>query len=198
MKVESLRVDRIFSNAEAKLVGRPPTLAKLSREEIVWIVSDYFVKEEARAEVWAEQELPKFSEGEKGDALDTMKIDSAALSGSPIYPPDDGSFFLDRFLDGEGSDLGIEKGSEDYHQLLPLFRRAKTEHLRRTIDRAEGRNPQPTDSSFAHLHGQTLLSPPPRQTVAFGKFLDDFMEYQRKEHTETTPECLPNAGSGTS
>ena len=187
VKPESMRVDRLFGDAETRLKGAKPAPAKLSREEIAWAVSDWFVKSEARSEEWANQRVPCLDDREKEDVLEALKGDSAALAEKPGVLPDDGSGELDAFLNGEGFHLGIEKGSEDYHRLLPLFRQAHAENIRRTIDRILGERPKHYDPRLAELNAHTRLPPAPRQMVALGKFLDGFMEYQRRAHSETTP-----------
>ena len=103
VKVESLRVDRIFANAEAKIAGRTPTPAKLSREEIAWTVADFFVKEEARAETWEDRELSSLRPADKDAMLQTLREDSAVYSGSQHHAPEDASNILDDFLATEGA-----------------------------------------------------------------------------------------------
>ena len=184
VKPESMRVDRLFMEAELKLKGGKPTPAKFFREEISWFVSDWFVKEEARSEEWRNRELPVLSEEERGNVLDGLKAESGALGIDPQY---DGSLNLDQFLNGDGLHLGIEKGSEDYKRLLPLFRQAKSELLAREIDRVLGERQTLYSPQFKDFHANTILPASPRRTVAFGRFLDDFMAYQRRVHSETTP-----------
>ena len=188
VKVESLKTDRLFASAEAKIAGTKPTPPKLSREEIAWAVADFFVKEEARAETWEDnRELSSLSPVEKELVLQTLREDSAAFGGSDAYGPVNASSALDDFLASEGAALGVVKGSEDYRLLLPLFTRAKAEQILRTIDRVEGRPPGQHDSRFALLNSHTPPPPLPRQTIQFGKFLDGFMAYQREAHAQTTP-----------
>ncbi len=187
VKPESMRVDRLFLEAEAKLKGAKPSPAKLSREELVWVVSDWFIKQEASNADWSEHELPRLNQPEKANILDSLVGDNAALNGASVYEADNGSVYLDAFLSGEGLHLGIEKGSEDYVRLLSLFRQGQAETVSRTIDRIRGDSLKSYNPQFAGLHANTILAPAPRQTVALGKFLDDFMAYQRRVHSETTP-----------
>ena len=93
VKPESMRVDRRFMEAEAKLKGTKPAPAKLSREEIVWFVSDWFIKEEARNAEWSERTLPCLTEPEKAGILGSLIIDNASLNGASAYGADDGSVY---------------------------------------------------------------------------------------------------------
>ncbi len=189
VKVESIRVDILFRDARAMLTPQTPAPARLSQDEMIWLVSDWLVKEECRAEEWTERELPALAPLEKEDIADSLKCDAAVLTKSPAFAcyDDDGSTELDALLSGDGKRWNIEKGSEDYAKLLPLMRRAKVETLCRTIDRIEGRKFHAHDARLEDVHSHTQLPPPPRQTMLLGKFLDDFMDYQRRAHTETTP-----------
>lgn len=202
VKPESMRVDRLFAEAEAKLKGETPRAPiERSLEELRLITSDWFIKEEARAARWAASELPRLDELEKDNLVDILKTDNAVLNGCPEYSPIDGNQYLDDFLNEDGRHLGIQKGSEDYNLILPLFRQAKAENLARLIDLILGNRPKRYDKDFSDLHAFTPLLPSPsspapvpaaspsssHQTLAFGKFLDDFMDYQREVHTETTP-----------
>ena len=178
VKVESIRVDIVFGDARAKLTPHTPAPARLSREEMIWLVSDWLVKEEFRTEEWTERELPALAPLEKEDMADNLKCDAAVLTKSPAFAcyDDDGSAELDALLSEDGKRWNIEKGSEDYVKLLPFFRRAKLEALSRTIDRIEGRAFHAHDARFADIHAHSQLPAPPRQTMLLGKFLDDFMD----------------------
>ncbi len=185
VKPASMRVDRLVMEAEAKLEGTKPAPSKLSREEISWIVADWFIKQEAVSEEWKREGLPKLDEEQRGNYVETLKVDCSALAPDPSCIPDDGSDQLDAFLTGEGLHWGIQKGSEDYKRLLPLFEQAQEESLVRTIYRVLGKAPNPHNPWLAKLHANTILPPAPRQTVAFGKFLDDFMDFQRTAYPKT-------------
>jgi len=91
VKPASMRVDRLITEAEAKLEGAKPAPSKVSREEIVWFVSDWFIKEEARNAEWSERTLPRLSEPEKAGMLGSLIIDNASLNGASAYGADDGS-----------------------------------------------------------------------------------------------------------
>lgn len=107
------------------------------------------------------------------------------MNGASAYGADDGSVYLDAYLSGDGLHLGIEKGSDDYNRLLPLFRQGQAETLSRTIDRIQGESLKAYNPQFAGYYANTILPPTPRQTVAFGKFLDDFMDFQRRAYPKT-------------
>ena len=161
VKPESMRVDRLFAEAEAKLKGETPTPAKLSREELAWVVADWFVKQEAASEQWVEDEGATLGYSERKDIAEDLRTDCTVLNGNPDYDGDGGREYLLGFLQGEGAHLGIEPGSEDFKRLLPLFRKAVSENLMRQADRVLERPQRPYDPRFADYHASTLLPPPP-------------------------------------
>jgi len=189
VKVESLAVDRIFAAAEAKLAGSKAVEQKLSREEITWILADYVVKSDHESEEWINEAIENSTPVELRDismdlAEDAMALDSYT-KGSPPTETDDGCDILDNYLQSEGKRWGIEPDTENYRTLLREFRRARVEILNRSIDRLRGRKPVRRD--FEEYSARSILPPPPQQQIAFGKYLDEFMEYQRASHAETTP-----------
>ena len=106
---ELMAVNKIFRAARARLTPQPP--ARLTREEIIWLVSDWLVKEESRTEEWAESELPAFEQFEKENIADSLKCDAAILTKSPAFAcyDDDGSTELDGLLSGDGKTWASKK-----------------------------------------------------------------------------------------
>lgn len=192
VKGESIGVDVLFRNAWEKAEPKPPAPAKLSREEILWLVSDWFIKEEERADEWGELGLPKLTENQRETVKDNLISDSSVLGNHPAFACYDGDALAAAELESlltcsEGKRWGVERNSEDFAKLLRLFKRAKLESLSRAVDRVEGRKVETNDPHFANLHAGTQLTPPPRPTMLLGKFLDDFMDYQQRAHAKTTP-----------
>jgi len=53
VKIESLKVDRVFSDAERKLDGKQPNpSSNVSQDEMVWWTSKFFVGLQRRDQVW--------------------------------------------------------------------------------------------------------------------------------------------------
>jgi len=185
LKVESLKVDREFSLAEEKKTGRKAVGPELSQELVAWLTSKYFVQleqerslHEAQSEDWTEQERQEVADTRKEDLM-TLQIDSVDHARKNTR-------FLDAFLEREMPDLAMNKESADYRRLLNMFRRATEESGARYIHHLE-RKPA-LRREFGILDAHSLLpSRPEQHRTPFGKFLDEFMDYQAKTHADTTP-----------
>jgi integrase len=164
-------------------------------------MSDWFVKREAESEEWAARDLKVVQPDVASEIAQGLREDAQVFCGSPSYDPSETQTAivreLDDFLATEGKRWGIERGSEDYNRLVPLFRDYKAEAMARTIERIEnhlegerlmnGGRPSVRPSrerAFPDLTATTLLRDMPRPTMLLGKFLDDFMAYQKKAHSE--------------
>jgi hypothetical protein len=201
VKIESLKADRRFENAERQINAQKPAPRRMSRDELAWLMSDWFVKREAESEEWAASELKQVEADAASEMAQALREDAQVISGSPHYDPNDSQNLalseLDEFLATEGRRWGIERGSEDYARLVPMFRDFKAEVMARTIERIENhleeervkqggrsRLRSPREQAFPHLTSHSLLPHMSRPTMLLGKFLDDFMDYQNKAHTE--------------
>jgi integrase len=189
VKIESLRVDREFEAAEAELKRLKPPEKKLSREELLWIVKDFVVKQDQDSLTWTGKALEDFSPLEISATADDLINDAVALDSfsknSHPLETDNGARYLDIYLRGEGKRWGIVPDSDDYTFLLREFRKAKVEILNRSIDRLHERRPIKRD--FDQCSADTILPPPPHQNISLGEYLIEFMEYQKNAHSQNTP-----------
>jgi len=189
VKIESLRVDREFEAAEAELKRLKPPEKKLSREELLWIVKDFVVKQDQDSLTWTGKALEDFSPLEISATADDLINDAVALDSfsknSHPLETDDGARYLDTYLRGEGKRWGIVPDSDDYTFLLREFRKAKVEILNRSIDRLHERRPIKRD--FEQYSADTILPPPPHQNITLGKLIVEFMKYQKSAHAQNTP-----------
>jgi hypothetical protein len=81
--------------------------------------------------------------------------------------------------------LNISKGSPAYNSLYARLKQAVSENLSRTIDALQGNISEP--GHFGNIGPDSVLPPLPGKQILLGSFLDNFMEYQRERHAETTP-----------
>ena len=141
VKIESLKADRRFENAECQLKVPKAAPRQLSREEVAWLMSDWFVKRDAESQEWAASDLKQIEEATAINMVQTLREDAQVLAGSPHYDPKDSAKLarceFDAFLAGDGQRWSIEKGSEDYDRLLAMFLPYKAEAMARTIERIE-------------------------------------------------------------
>ncbi len=187
VKIESLRVDREFSEAEAKAKGKSAPDRKMSREELAWIVADFVVKSDHDSVVWTEKAREELSDSELRDIADDLATDAEAYDSfsksSHSLETSDGAGFLDEYLRNEGARWEIVPGSDDYKYLLREIRRAKVEVLNRSIDRLHGKRVVKRD--FQEYDANSRATPTPRQNISLGKLLDVFMENKKLNSTET-------------
>jgi integrase len=184
VKIESIKVDSDFAKAEKKLKGGGQCI-DMSRDEMNWLVSKFFVELEAKTDFEVHTELDDLSPARRRDYADVLIDDIGAMNGSPVYSQFDYTDILDSFLKENGLEQGVEKGSEAYKRLWSLFLRAASENKHRLIDRLLHGRSIPRD--FQNLNGQSFLPPPPKQQVLLGKYLDDYMAAKREVHGDTTP-----------
>jgi len=189
VKIESLRVDREFAEAEARLKGMNPPQRKLSGEEVAWIFADFFVKADRDLMTWTEKAQEELPPNEINCIADDLIVDAIALDSfskdSHPHESDDGARFLDAYLRGEGKRWGILRDSEDYKLLLRKFRQGQVEISNRSIDKLLGKHGR--GKQFAEFSPHTILPPPPHQNILLGKYLIEFMEYQKSAHAQNTP-----------
>jgi hypothetical protein len=170
VRLESLRVHADFENERAKLRtskseraklgaeqgSRPQPLSVISTREAYDIVFRYFRALEKMSEDWWESETRKFDEMELADALDYLRIDEVALTGgNQHYEEDDGTHYLNLFLREQR--IACPTDSAAYETLRPLFRRARLENTRRTMDRIERREVFVHDQLFHEVFAHTEL-----------------------------------------
>ena len=136
-------------------------LRELSQREALNLVSRYLVDLEKTSEKWWEEEGDKFDAEDREISLDNLRIDETVYrGGNEHHRGEDGSADLDIFLKAEG--LHCEKDSPAYQKLRPLFRLARLENIKRTIDRvsfngAQSHQPIFRDV-FAHRHIASSIS----------------------------------------
>jgi len=197
VKFESIRVDQLFKDAEARLRGLAP---KYSHNDLQFIVAEWFVAQDAKEERWAGSKLPHLDPTTYADIMDTLKGDIASSGTLCPESEEDASFYLDQYLQGEGKKWGIQKESEDYSRLVPLFRRARSELFTRQLNRMETGTSSvgSFDPAFAHLHSTTILqSPAPaqatetasRKNATLGELLEDFSHFQKENRSAVTPKA---------
>ena len=79
VKIESLRVDGELEAAEAELKRLKPPEKKLSREELLWIVKDFVVKQDQDSLSWTAKALEDLSPLEISATADDLINDAVAF-----------------------------------------------------------------------------------------------------------------------
>ncbi|HEV2805983.1 MAG TPA: site-specific integrase [Chthoniobacterales bacterium] len=175
VRFESLQLDALFNRERAKLRRDDvPSrqLRSISRQEAHSLVFQWFAGLEEMSEEWWENEGRNLSDIR--ETLDTLRIDAAALQGgTPNYQEDDGSFDLDAFLKGNPA-INCPKDSAAYQQLRPLFRRARLENTRRTMDRVTHKTIATHDPIFRDTFAHTPARVG-REIVTLGEMLERFI-----------------------
>lgn len=173
VRFESLQLDAVFERERAKLRGTsaaPKQIDSISKQEAHDLVFQWFIELEEMSETWWE------NEGRNMDAiaetLDVLRVDAAALQGSPNYREDDGSGDLDAFLKAHPA-ISCPKDSAAYRQLRPLFRRARLENTLRTMDRVSRKTIANHDPIFREIFSHTP-APNRREIVTLGEMLQRF------------------------
>ncbi len=175
VRFESLQLDALFDRERAKLRGADLSskqLRSISRQEAHDLVFRWFIELEELSEDWWENEGRNLSDIR--ETLDTLRMDAAALQGgTPNYQEDDGSFDLDAFLKGNPA-IVCPKDSAAYQQLRPLFRRARLENTRRTMDRITCKTIATHDPIFRETFAHTPARVG-REIVTLGEMLERFI-----------------------
>lgn len=167
----------------------PPKLSDLSDREVHDIVCRFFVGLEKNSEEWCE-DARDFSEEQRADLLDNLRIDESAYVGAGAhYLPDDGSKDLENFLKREGIDC--PQDSPAFRKLRPLFRRARVENLGRAIDRVEFKTVREREQYFRGMGAHSPIEPV-RTAITLGELLQRhrkmLVDTQRADVTRRTYE----------
>jgi hypothetical protein len=174
VRFESLQLDAVFDRERAKLRGTKPVphqVHSISKQEAHDLVFRWFIELEEISESWWENEGRHMDA--IGETLDILRVDAAALQGSPNYCEDDGSADLDAFLRSRPT-IHCPKDSVAYRQLRPLFRRARLENTLRTMDRVTHKSIASHDPIFREIFAHTQ-APGRREIVTLGEMLERFL-----------------------
>jgi len=190
VKIESVRVDALFAAAEVKLNARVAPVHDLSDEEINSWVRKYFINLERESRRMIENDVESIADQwtrqqTAEQIADNLLTDGLILCNARGYEDADSHWIVDNFLAGEGAHLNISKGSPAYNSLFARLKQAVSENLSRTIDTLQGKVVKPRD--FRDLGPDSIVPPLPGNQILLGSFLDNFMDYQRRRHAETTP-----------
>ena len=181
VRFEAFRLEGEFAEKrrEMKIAKRastpPPVLSELSDREACDIVIRFFVGLEKISEEWSEKDVSEFGEEDREQSLDALRADEVVFSGgSRHYQADDGSEDLMNFLKQEG--IEIPSGSPAFRKLCPLFRKARLESTRRTMDRVENKTVRPREPLFQEVFAHSD-APPARQIVTLGAMLKKYAQW---------------------
>ena len=173
VRFESLKLDALFDAEREKLNAEKTKAASLrkrtefSDRELHNIVSRFFVAIEQDSENWWQTKGRKLRDDELDEVRDTFETDlTVCKGGSPQYMEHDGdaSNSVAGFLEEEG--LEIPRDSSAFKKLAALFRQAKVENLRRSIDRLSRGSAKAHDAVFRELFAHTPVSRIQRVTLS--------------------------------
>jgi integrase len=175
-----------MAEARRKLSERANALPP-SDEELYYLATAWFIKEERDAEKRHSVELSGTSESRIEAEIETLIGDAAA------YTADEEALsqatlksLTDTFLKAR-PELAIEPGSPAYKQLGALLKRAKVESLNRSIERLGVRLKGKADSAFTPFNAHSQPPEPPKNRTTLKQLTDEFMAYQVKNRSENTP-----------
>jgi hypothetical protein len=174
VRFESLQLDAVFDRERAKLRGADlpsKEIRSISRREAHDLVFRWFIELEELSDEWWENEGRNLSD--INEVLGILRVDAAALQGSPNYREDDGSYDLDAFLKANPTII-CPKDSPAYRRLRPLFRRARLENTLRTMDRVSQETVAAHDSIFRDTFAHMPMRPR-REILSLGDMLEQFM-----------------------
>jgi hypothetical protein len=193
VRIESVRIHDEFEQLRAKPRSEKTErtdLSAVSEGEAYRIASRYFSALDKMSEDWWEIEAPKLDQEQLKEALDILRIDEVVLTGgSKHYEEEDGSFFLNSFL--RERQMVCAPESRIYQKLRELFRRARLENTRRTMDRIENQTVNAHDPLFREVFAHTELTTNGRaESPTVGDLLRRFAKAQRDANlsagTQTT------------
>ncbi len=185
--IASVKADAEFAGARKTLPALTPSApAKLTDEQLFYIVASWFQNKERESEQWAAQECARMDEDERAEVMDNLKGDAAAYSSSS----DERESWTDSLIQEvmqSSPGLSVERGSADFNRLIHYAKRAMQEHLNRKIERTAGLLVNSaTDPLFARVFAHSPLKAP-RETATLKQVTERFMERQRKRNANTTP-----------
>lgn len=175
LRLEVLQLDAKFAEERERKRQQsapPKQISALSKTDALQLVVSWLIKLEAQSDEWWNETGCNLAEHEADEVVENLRIEFTALNGgSAIYQADDASRYLDSFL--QERRWLCDKDSEAYRKLLPLFRRARIENLRRDIRRLTG-EPLPADRLFDTVSADTAT--PETTATTVGEMLDRFTD----------------------
>ena len=159
---------------------------EISEREMHALVYRFFIQLEKDSENWWEERGRKLGEDELADVLDTLSIDEEVYrGGSPHYREDEGDSTseLPHILEKEG--LALDEESPSYKKLLTLFRRARLENVRRSMDRVSRSSVQARESFLQKVFAHTPIPQiqDEKETVTVGVLLDRYKKLLASDNT---------------
>jgi integrase len=168
---------RKLSAAEHAKTERENRLKRVSLtdQEAHELVCKFLISMEKLSEDWWEKTGKNLSPEMRSETLDTLRMDSTAYDGGSVnVEAATAEPLLENFLKKEG--LDCPKESAAYQKLLPLFRVATLENVRRDLAQIEGGLREAREPRFAAVHSHTELAP--RTRVTLGQMLTRFRKAQ--------------------
>jgi len=185
VKVESLEADRIIAAAE--MTHRGQSGADVSDAELRWMAASAFVEfENDSLKRDSKIRLPFLDEDEREDLVHNRIEDYGVLLGGKWWLPHQTREYQQYWAEKVAEKFKIVPGTPLFERAFPLFVEAALENFRRSIDRAKLIEPE--RQAFRDLDSTSILPPSPRvNRFTLGALLDEFMDYQRVAHADTTP-----------
>jgi len=165
-------------------------LTVIQDHEAFEIVSNFFLHLEKDSRNRWETTGRFMTASEREEVLETKCGDALSYEGTEgPYPPDDGSFALNKFLEKQG--IECAKNSQAFRMLSPLFRAAQLEHTLRAIDLLRDKPVAVHDPMFRDHFAHTPF-PAPKKSATLGHLVERYRktlrEAKRSEGTFMTYE----------
>ena len=159
---------------------------EISEREMHTLVYRFFIQLEKNSESWWEERGRKLGEEELAGVLDTLSIDEEVYrGGSPHYREAEGDSKgeLPLILEKEG--LALEEESPSYKKLLALFRRARLENVRRSMDRVSRHSVKARESFLQKIFAHTPIpeKEDEKETMTLGGLLAHYKKLLAAENT---------------
>ena len=159
---------------------------EISEREMHTLVYRFFIQLEKNSENWWEERGRKLGEDELAEVLDNLSIDEEVYrEGSSHYREDEGDSTdeLPHILESEG--LALEEDSPSFKKLSTLFRRARLENVRRSMDRVSRSSLKARESFLQMVFAHTPIpeKEDEKETMNLGVLLDCCKKLLASENT---------------
>jgi len=181
VRFESFRQEAEFEERRQELKAKKAAserqkirLLEINDKDAHMMVFRWFVEQEKLSQEWWENDGIHLKHDEFDDALDILRLDETGYTGgNATMDGATGATELERFLKKE--EVVCPKESLAYKKLQPLFRKARLENIRRSIEQMT-RQPVKHEPLFAKVFAHTELQPMARP-MTLGELLAQFQKW---------------------
>lgn len=178
VRFEACKLEAEFAEKRREMERKAMPLQQLreiSEQEAHALIFRWFINLEKQSHEWWQNDGINLPPERLADTLDDLRIEETVYrGGNANLMEEDGSKDLDRFLKCEGIDCPPDSAA--YKKLRPLFRMARVENVRRTIDRVTHKDVTTREPLFREVFAHTQ-EPPARQRANLGDMLTRYSKW---------------------